>query len=406
MLDTHTSSHRFPGGLTRQPARRASHARRGPSEPLRIAVLGPSRHPVAEPYAGGLESFVGTLVDGLRARGHQVLLFAGAGSPGVQPEVLGGGSWAADDLARTDSSMPAAEFMSEHHDHLRVMTALRTTYAGHVDVVHNNSLHYLPLALADTLPVPVVTSLHTPPTPWLTSALAAGGGSAAFTCVSGFTAAQWSPHVSSVQVVPNGVVPRRWRLGPGRGGLLWFGRIVPEKAPHLALRAAALAGRHLDLVGPVADRAYFAAEVEPLLGANATYRGHLGGHDLSGAVGNASAVLVTPVWDEPFGLVCAEAAMSGTPVVAFDRGGIREVLSPGGTTAMGRVVPPDDVAALAAAVDDVLGLDRREVRRHALEHLSFDGVVDAYERLYARVLGRWSDTSEGGVEDQVEVAAS
>ena len=402
MLDTHTSSHRLPGGLTRHPVRRASHGRRGPLDPLRIAVIGPSAHAIVEPYAGGLESFVGTLVDGLRSRGHQVLLFAGAGSPGIQPEVLRGGTWRPDDLARADSSMPAAGFMTEHHDHLRVMNALRTTYADEVDVVHNNSLHYLPVSLAETLPAPVVTTLHTPPTPWLTSAIAAGGGSAAFTCVSEFTAAQWAPHLPKVQVVPNGVGHRRWRLGSGRGGLLWFGRIVPEKAPHLALRAAALAGRHLDVVGPIADPAYFAAEVEPLLGEHGTYRGHLGGVELSRAVGDASVVLVTPAWDEPFGLVCAEAAMTGTPVVAFDRGGIREVLSPGGTTAMGSVVPADDVAAMAAALDRVRLLDRREVRRTALEHFSFEGVVDAYERLYARVLGRLSGTTG----DQVEVAAS
>jgi glycosyltransferase involved in cell wall biosynthesis len=256
--------------------------------------------------------------------------------------------------------------------------------------------------MADTLPAPVVTSLHTPPTPWLTSALAAGGGSTAFTCVSGFTAAQWAPHVPSCDVVPNGVSPRRWRLGPGGGNLLWFGRIAPEKAPHLALRAAALAGRHLDVVGPVADPEYFAAEVEPLLGANGSYRGHLGGVALSRAVGNASALLVTPAWDEPFGLVCAEAAMTGTPVVAFDRGGIREVLRPGGTTSMGSVVAAGDVGAMAAELGDVLRLDRREVRRNAVEHLSFDRVVDAYERLYTRVLGRRS----GATGDHVEVAAS
>ena len=136
---------------------------------LTIAVLGPSSHPVAEPYVGGLESFVGGLVAGLRARGHRVLLFAAVGSTDAQPELLAGGGWQPDELSRADPSMPAEAFLREHHAHLAVLNALRTTYAGEVDVVHNNSLHHLPLTLSSTLPVPTVTTLHTPPTPWLTT---------------------------------------------------------------------------------------------------------------------------------------------------------------------------------------------------------------------------------------------
>ncbi|MBB2901441.1 glycosyltransferase involved in cell wall biosynthesis [Kineococcus radiotolerans] len=395
MLDSETA----PPGTRRQRARlRADPAERRAADRLRVAVLGPSRYPVAEPYAGGLESFVGNLVAGLRARGHRVLLFAAAGSPGAQPEVLSGGGWRPDELARADASMPAEAFMVEHHSHLDVLTALRTTYAGEVDVVHNHSLHYLPLSLADTLPVPVVTTLHTPPTPWLTSALAAGGGSGAFTAVSSFTARQWAPWVPHAQVVLNGVEPRRWPLGPGGRGLLWFGRIVPEKAPHLALRAAARAGHHLDVVGPVGDEEYFAAQVAPRLGAGATYRGHLGGDDLARVVGRASAVLMTPSWDEPFGLVAAEAAMSGTPVVAFDRGGVSEVLRPHVLPAMGAVVPADDVEAMADAVEDVLALDRRDVRRAALAHLSFERAVSAYESILRSAAARTAV--------QLDVAAS
>jgi glycosyltransferase involved in cell wall biosynthesis len=345
-----------------------------------------------------MESLVGTLVRGLRDRGHQVLLFAAAGTPGAQPELLRGGDWRPDDLSRTDTSMPAESFMLEHHAHLQVLNALRTRYSGEIDVVHNHSLHYLPLALAQTLPVPVVTTLHTPPTPWLTSALAAGGTSGSFTCVSRSTAAQWSPWVPECTVVPNGVDPARWRPGPGGDGLLWFGRIVPEKAPHLALEAAARAGRHLDLVGPVGDPEYFAAQVAPRLGRAATYRGHLGGPDLARVVGRADAVLVTPVWDEPFGLVAAEAAVCGTPVVAFDRGGLREVLHPEGRPELGIVVPADDVGALAAAIADVPELDRTVVRRTALGHLGLERTITAYERVL-------HETS-CGARDHVAVAAS
>jgi len=386
------------------------------SRRLTVAVLGPSRYPVAEPYSGGLESFVGGLVAGLRARGHRVLLFAAEGSTGAQPEVLAGGGWQPDELSAQDPSMPAAAFLREHHAHLNVLDALRTTYADEVDVVHNNSLHYLPLSLSATLPAPVVTTLHTPPIPWLTSSLDAGGSSRAFTAVSRFTARQWAPWVGQADVVHNGVDPRRWPLGPGGGGLLWFGRLVPEKAPHLALAAAAAAGQHLHLVGPALDPDYFEAEIAPHLGARATWHGHLGGDELARAVGRASAVLVTPVWDEPFGLVAAEAAMCGTPVVAFDRGGLGEVLRPGVGQQVGAVVPADDVEAMAAAVGPALTLDRRAVRGAALSHLSAPAMVRRYEQvllaaasspaLSGGLSAGLAGALTGAVSDQVSAAAS
>jgi len=367
---------------------------------LTIAVLGPSSYPVAEPYPGGLESFIGGLVVGLRARGHRVLLFAAAGSTGAQPEVLAGGGWQPDELSRADPSMPAEAFMREHHAHLSVLHALRTTYAGQVDVVHNNSLHYLPLSLSTTLPFPTVTTLHTPPTPWLTSALSAGGSSHAFTAVSRFTARQWEPWVSRAEVVHNGVDPDRWTLGRGGGGVLWFGRMVPEKAPHLAIAAAAAAGQHLHLVGPAPDADYFAAQIAPHLGPGATWHGHLGGATLARAVGRASAVLVTPAWDEPFGLVAAEAAMCGTPVVAFDRGGISEVLRPHVGQQVGLVVPAADVDAMAAAIGPAMAMDRREVRAAALSHLSAQTMVGRYEAVLRAA------AADGPATDQVRVAAS
>ena len=367
---------------------------------LTIAVLGPSRHPVAEPYLGGLESFVGGLVEGLRARGHRVLLFAAAGSTGAQPELLAGGGWQPDELSSADPSMPAAAFLREHHAHLGVLDALRTTYAGQVDVVHNNSLHYLPLSLSTTLPCPTVTTLHTPPTPWLTSALDAGGTSHAFTAVSRFTARQWESWAPRADVVHNGVDPERWALGRGGGGLLWFGRLVPEKAPHLAIAAAAAAGRHLDLVGPALDPGYFAAQIEPHLGRGATWHGHLGGRTLARAVGRADAVLVTPAWDEPFGQVAAEAAMCGTPVVAFDRGGISEVLRPHVGQQVGIVVPVGDVDAMAAAIGPATAMDRRAVRAAALSHLSAQTMVGRYEAVLRAA------AADGPVTDQVRVVAS
>jgi hypothetical protein len=95
-------------------------------------------------------------------------------------------------------------------------------------------------------------------------------------------------------------------------------------------------------------------------------------------VGRAEVALVTPRWDEPYGLVVAEALACGTPVAAFARGGIPEIVD----ARAGRLAPADDVPALAAAVRQAAGLDRTEVRRHAVEHCSMTRMVSAYEDIY------------------------
>jgi len=130
----------------------------------------------------------------------------------------------------------------------------------------------------------MLTTVHTPRTPWLESALQMGRGSR-----------------------PNGVDSRRWPLGPGGAGLVWFGRFTPEKAPHLAVEPALRAHRPLVLAGTLSDSVYFAERIAPRLSDEVRYAGYLDQNALDRLVGGSAAALVTPTWDEPYGLVIAEA---------------------------------------------------------------------------------------------------
>ena len=179
---------------------------------------------------------------------------------------------------------------------------------------------------------------------------------------------------------------------------MWFGRIVPEKAPHLAILAARRAGARLLLAGRIGDATYFAREVQPLLGDGIDYVGALHHAELCDLVGASSVALVTPVWSEPFGLVMAETLMTGTPLAAFDSGGTSEVLAGMPGTA---IVPAGDVEALAHAATALagrsgLGFSRLRVRAAAKARYS----LEQQQREIERVL----TVSAHGVTSGSEVA--
>ncbi|MDG5487821.1 glycosyltransferase family 4 protein [Sphingomonas sp. BGYR3] len=344
---------------------------------MKIAVIAHLKYPIAEPFAGGLEMHTNLLVRQLRANGHAVTLFAADGSDyrlNVEPicrrtAIDGVGTAEANDIA----------FFREHHAYLQLMTRLR---GRDFDVVHNNALHYLPVAMADTLPMPMVSVLHTPPFCWLESGIRSSRTeNLSFVGVSRAVAQMWGHVVAVDRVIHNGIDLDSFRFAPDADPdpyLIWYGRIVPEKGTHLAIRAARATPYRLRICGPISDQAYFDAEVAPLLGDGVVYEGHLSHDRLAGLIGGARAALVTPRWDEPYGLVVAEALACGVPIAAFDRGAISEII----TGQTGVLARPDDPDALAGAAMQAVTLDRAACRMRAERFCDATVMTAAYEALY------------------------
>lgn len=355
---------------------------------MRIAMLGPSQHPVAEPFAGGQESHVATLTRALRQRGHHVTLYAAPGSDNTIADTL----WThppmpqLSAMAALDPQLPEPSFLYDQYAFFAVVADLLRR-SGTYDVIHNNSLHHLPLVASSALGAPVVTTLHTPPFPWMEVGAALADAGVRYVAVSRALAAQWTTIIPTPRVVPNGVDLDRFSIGPGGPDLVWVGRLVPEKGADLAIAAARRAGRKLALIGPMSDPAWFETIVAPVLDDNITYAGHLTQAECARLVGASAVLLVTPRWEEPFGLVAVEAALTGTPVVAIRRGGLAEVVRP----SIGILVTPrhTDTAlcdALVAAIESATALSRAVVARSARQQCGARTMAQAYAEIYDELI--------------------
>ena len=361
---------------------------------------------IREPQRGGSQAFVSDLARGLTGRGHEVHVYAASGSdiPGVEvidtgidPGSLAGtfyrafgpaggdagetGTAAAVAAAESAAAAAAAESA--------FTTAYMTMRATRYDVVHNHAFDAPAVRLATALRAPVVHTLHLPPDQAVSSALrqvARCGRPPAVAVVSDFQASAWRRVVPVDAILPpyppTRIIPWSRAAGPGA---LFAGRLSPEKGAAEAIDIAGAAGMPIDVYGDVYDAGYSREQIDPRRGrAGVTVHQGVPRTSLWEAMARAAVVLYPARWDEPFGLAAAEAQACGTPVIAFRRGGLSEVIADGVT---GFLVPPDDIGAAARAVSQVAGISRPACREHAEDRLDLDVSLDAHERLYRRVAG-------------------
>lgn len=326
------------------------------------------------------------LADGLIKRGHDVKVFATADSDeclNVEPMNLSTLSYENFRSFEPNTNEFSEQFVREHHAYMKLMLELADS---DYDIIQNNSLNYLPVSMANTLNTPMVTTLHTPPFSWLQSAvlLERQYSTVRYLTVSQQNARSWEPYLPDCPVIYNGIDLDKWRFSKRaeQGTAVWFGRIVPEKGLHLAIEAAHEAGLELHFAGPMCDKHYWEKQILPRLEDQDTYHGHLNHEQLIQLIGRSQVFLCTPCWEEPYGLVVAEALACGTPVAAFRRGALPEILS----DHTGRFAKPDNVGSLAEAAVEAATLDRRECRQRAEKVAGLDRMVDEYTDMYERII--------------------
>ena len=364
---------------------------------MRVAIVAPLVSAIREPQRGGSQAFVSDLARGLVARGHEIDLYAASGSEvagvrvvdtGVDPHALAATLYRASGPAA--GGLAAAE------------AAFATVYAavGEVqyDVVHNHAFDAPAITLAAELAAPVVHTIHLPPDLAVRDALLEVTGTGrppTVACVSAAQAAAWRRLVAVDAILPP-LVPTRavpWSSSAGDGAV-FAGRWSPEKGASEAIQIAHAAGIGIDVYGDVYDADYTWKQIAP-------HRSDPGVGLHRGVprtaiwelMARAAVVLCPARWDEPFGMVAAEAQACGTPVVAFRRGALDEVILDGET---GFLVPPDDISAAAEAVSRAPELSRARCRDHAEKQLDLELSLDAHEWLYARVVRAGHGVTTGG----------
>jgi glycosyltransferase involved in cell wall biosynthesis len=201
------------------------------------------------------------------------------------------------------------------------------------------------------------------------------------------------PHANFVATIHHGIPADLHRPAFGRGSYLTFlGRISPEKRPDRAIRIAQRVGMPLKIAAKVdkVDEAYFRTEILPLVdGKGVEFLGEINEREKTTFLGDAAALLFPIDWPEPFGLVMIEAMACGTPVLAFRRGSVSEVVEDGIT---GKVVESEDEAV--AKLPEILSYDRRTVRQRFQERFTATRMARDYVRAYRKLLKMHTVTAE------------
>ncbi len=335
---------------------------------MKIAILAPITWRTPPRHYGPWEQVASVLAECLVEKGIQVTLFATGDS------VTGGNLAAVCDAPLAEQPKDAKVWECLHIAHLMER-------AAEFDLIHNH-YDFLPLTYSRLIPAPMLTTIHGFSSPEIIPVYKKYNSGTDYVSVSD---SDRHPALNYLDTVYNGIDERQFSFEEApMDYLLYFGRIHPHKGAHEAIEIAMRTGTRLILGGLIQDQDYFETAIRPHLNTKTViYKGNAGPEQRNYLLRNAMALLHPISFNEPFGLSVAEAMMCGTPVIAFNRGAMKELIVHGTT---GFLV--NDAREAAAAVDSIKWINRYNCHRHALIHFSRDAMTTNYLRLYHKILNR------------------
>jgi len=334
---------------------------------MRIAMLSPIAWRTPPRHYGPWENVTSLLTEGLAARGHDVTLFA-----------------TADSLTRATLHAVCPQGYEENRELIpKVWECLHISelfeHADGFDIIHNH-FDYLPLTYSGLTATPLVTTIHGFSSPGILPVYKKYNHRVFYVSISD---SDRSPQLDYIKTIHHGIDITQFDFQPVAGDtLLFFGRIHPDKGVREALDIARASGKKLILAGIIQDQTYYDQLVAPQIDNDtAIYVGSVGPVERNRLLGSACALLHPIQFDEPFGLSVIESMACGTPVIAFDRGSMPELIKHGKSGFL--------VNTVAAAVESVARIDQidRAYCRHRVEtYFSVERMVQEYIEVYEMML--------------------
>lgn len=334
---------------------------------MKIALLSPIAWRTPPRHYGPWENVVALLAKGLSQLGLDITLFATSDS--ISPGKL-------------DSICPHPYEEDKELDP-KVWECLHIANlfekADRFDIIHNN-YDFLPLTYSRLVNTPVVTTIHGFSSPKIIPVYKRYNGSNYYISISN---ADRCPDLNYYATIYHGIDLHEFTFQPECGDyLLFFGRIHPDKGTHEAIQIARKAGIKLLIAGIIQDENYYKTKIMPFIdNKNITYLGSLGPEKRNEILGGAYALLHPINFAEPFGLSVIEAMACGTPVIAFNRGSMPEVLQDGVTGFL--VANPEQAIS---KIDKIPSINRSECREWVQKNFSLEHMIQEYVRVYKKIL--------------------
>lgn len=356
---------------------------------IRIAAFDSSQAPFPLPYdfPRPLAPLIIAvdIAEGLAKRGHEVYLYGPRGSRGqtfkaveIDFEPLYQNKiWEFQDVRGTEKEKIASLF-----DQHVILNIFQEHQRKPFDIIHIHPVDRV-LAFAPLFPeVSVVSTLHDPIFKWRAEVLKMMAAPNIHLISISNAQRTPAPDLNYAATVYNGIRTDIFRFNENPEDYLFFaGRLEEKKGVFEAIQAAQATNSKLLIAGSPSEGKYWDEKIAPHLNDKIRYIGLVPYEEIAGYFGNAKVFLFPILWDEPFGLVMAEAMAAGTPVIAFNRGSVPEVVVDGKT---GFIVKT--VEEMVEAIRKVDQIDRRRCRKHVEDNFSVEKMVDGYEQAFLKIL--------------------
>ena len=253
--------------------------------------------------------------------------------------------------------------------------------ADQFDIIHNN-FDFLPLSYSRLIKTPIITTIHGFSSPKIIPVYKKYNKDGYYVSISNSDRSQELDYVATVY---NGIDPKKFSLShEPEDFLLYFGRIHPHKGAYEAIQIAKTSKRKLIISGIIQDENYFKTKVKPFINNDdIIFLGNSGPKERNRLLGKAFALLHPISFDEPFGLSVVEAMMCGTPVIAFNRGSMPEIILNEKT---GFLV--NTIKSASISVNNVQYIKRKACREWAVSKFSMKNMIQNYLQLYKQIPGK------------------